>query len=98
MASTTTQYNIGQWYFALDMGCYEHCIICITKREELWWCLRAPITKLLTTLAGFEVVDDTDILQTQRHGYEIIDTIVMSSKALLMCGKKHFGCQGGVRF
>ena len=37
---------------------------------------RAPITNLLTTLAGFAFVDDTDLLQTQHHHTETLDDIV----------------------
>ena len=37
---------------------------------------RAPITKLLTTLAGFAFVDDTDLLQTSHHSTDTIENIV----------------------
>jgi len=37
---------------------------------------RAPITKLLTQLAGFNFVDGTDLLQTQRHNNEPIAEVV----------------------
>ena len=37
---------------------------------------RAPITKLLTILAGFAFVDDTDVLQTQHHSTDTIENIV----------------------
>ena len=37
---------------------------------------RAPIINLLTQLASFAFVDDTDLLQTQRYSNETIDDIV----------------------
>ena len=36
----------------------------------------APITKLLTTPAGFTFVNDTDLLQTQQHSKETIEEMV----------------------
>ena len=44
---------------------------------------RAPITKLLTTLAGFAFVDDTDLLQTMHHSTDTIEHIVQELQGSL---------------
>jgi len=46
------------------------------KEKNYGGIFRAPITKLLTTLAGFAFVDDTDLLQTMHHSTDTIQDIV----------------------
>ena len=46
------------------------------KEKNYGGVFRAPITKLLTSLAGFTFVDDTDLLQTQTYKDETIAEIV----------------------
>ena len=51
-------------------------VLFLSLNEKYGGVLHAPITKTLTTLAGFTFVDNTDILQTQHHSHENLEDIV----------------------
>ena len=56
---------------------------------------RAPITKLLTTLAGFAFVDDTDLLQTMHHSTDTIEHIVQELQGSLDVWQGTLNTTGG---
>ena len=76
METATTWNNTGNGTLPLIWVAISTVLSLALNERNHGGVFRAPITKLLTSLAGFAFIDNTELLQNQHHSDETIMEIV----------------------